>query len=228
MNRNILVYSSIGDVSKFYSGWNHERCFYVYNHYGKLRDKSHAIKQSCDIFTHKSGTKFNLFSKMYSRLPKFDYYVLLDDDLNITGDEIVSIVERMKKHGYGVGSPSHSCQGRISWRVMLTQDNSEIRESNFVEMTAVIFSRDEIEKFLAAYVPYRDSMVGWGIDHIIHSVCSKPFAIFDDISIINPTNEQKGIEKREIITYLSGRDGRKLWRGVLNDKNNNFVEYIGI
>lgn len=226
MLKDILVYSSIGDICEFYPEWKHERCFHVYNHYGKLRDKAHAIKQSCDIFTHKSGTKFNLFSKLYSRLPKFDYYVLLDDDLNITGDEIVSIVENMKKHGYGVGSPSHSLSGRISWRVMETRDNGASRESEFVEMTVVIFSRNELEKFLAAYVPYRDLMVGWGIDHIIHSVCSKPFVIYDNISVINPTNEQKGIEKREIMTYLGGRDGRQLWHSVLNDKNNNFVEYI--
>jgi hypothetical protein len=68
-------------------------------------------------------------------------------------------------------------------------------------------------------------MDGWGVDHIIHSVCRKPFAIFDNISVVNPTNEQKGIQKREIDTFLAGRSGMHMWLNVLKDSNNNFVEY---
>jgi len=55
-----------------------------------------------------------------------------------------------------------------------------------------------MKRFLDAYTPYADQMVGFGVDYIIHSVCNKPFVIFDNVSVVNPTNEQKGIKQQEI------------------------------
>lgn len=222
---SVLVYSSIGDVSSFYKDWIHPDFHFVFNYYGEDSKRAEEIESSCHYFTQHKGTKFNLFSKVKKYLPEFDYYVLLDDDLNLNGSDIQRMIHLMKDKHYGVGSPSHSPLGRISWPIMRTQLNSELRETEFVEMTGVIFNKEEMDKFLSAYVPYRDQMVGWGIDHIIHSVCRKPFVIFDNISVINPTNEQKGIHKREIDTYLAGRSGMRMWLNVLSDKNNNFVEY---
>jgi len=224
MNK-ILVYSSIGDISNFYKDWLHPDCSYAFNYYGDNPNRVKELKSIATYFTNLKGTKFNLFSKLVNDLPKFDYYVLPDDDLNLKGEDIIQMVNSMRDKQYGVASPSHSPLGRISWPIMRTQPNSEIRETEFVEMTGVIFSREEIEKFLSAYIPYRDQMVGWGVDHIIHSACRKPFAIFDNISVVNPTNEQKGIQKREIDTFLAGRSGMRMWLNVLKDSNNNFVEY---
>jgi hypothetical protein len=138
----------------------------------------------------------------------------------------MQMVEKMDALGYGVGSPSHSPDGSMSWSIMETQQNSEYRSVDFVEMTGVIFNQQEMKTFLNAYAPYADRMVGYGVDHIIHSVCRKPFVIFDDIFIINPTNEQKGISEREIETYLAGRNARSMWNKVLKDTRNNFTEYV--
>jgi hypothetical protein len=223
--KSILVYSSIGDVSTFFPLWKQDGIHYAFNYYGQDEVRKELIKKECDFFTHTPGTKFNLFSKLYDSLPVFDYYVVIDDDINLMGKDIVRIVNTMTDEDCGVASPSHSNEGRISWPIMETRNDSDTRESNFVEMTAVIFSREELEKFMLSYIPYRDRMVGWGVDHIIHSVCRKPFLIFDSISVINPTNQQKKIAKREIINYLAGRNGEKLWKSVLADSNNSFVEY---
>lgn len=225
MSKSILVYSSIGDVSTFFPMWKHQDIKYAFNYYKHNEDRKKIIESSCDYFTNREGTKFNLFSKIYDKLPSFDYYVLIDDDINLKGEDIIKMVESMEYLGLGIGSPSHSPEGRISWRIMRTRDNSEYREVDFVEMTVVIFNREEMERFLEAYVPYRDRMIGWGVDHIIHSVCSKPFVIFDNISIINPTNEQKGISQREILSCQSELDPRGLWFEVLADPNNNFTNY---
>lgn len=222
---SVLVYSSIGDISTFFPLWRHRGIRYAFNYYGNDTKRQKRIEKSCQYFTKGPGTKFNLFSKMYDSLPQFDYYVVIDDDIDLRGKDIIKFVQTMKERDCGIASPSHSPNGRISWDIMQTQEGSDIRESDFVEMTAVIFSREELEKFLNAYIPFRDRMIGWGVDHIIHSVCRKPFLIFDSISVTNPTNEQKGITRREIKTYLAGRHGGKMWKEVLADPNNNFNEY---
>lgn len=226
MSKSILVYSSIGDISTFFPLWKHEDICYAFNYYGQCEDRKKRIEGECSWFTCEAGTKFNLFSKLYeAAIPIFDYYVLIDDDINLRGSDIVKIVLTMESQRCGVASPSHSPEGRISWDVMVPRKNSTIRVSDFVEMTVAIFSREELENFLKAYVPYRDRMVGWGIDHIIHSVCRKPFLIFDDVVITNPSNKQKGINKREIETYLDGRSGERLWKAILADSENSFIEY---
>lgn len=225
MNKNILVYSSIGDTSTFFPLWKHSGIYYAFNYYGRDEERKKRLEVRCNYFTHSPGTKFNLFSKLYNSLPEYDYYVIIDDDINLLGQDIIRIVDTMAEKGYGVASPSHSLNGRVSWHVMVPSKGGSVRESNFVEMTVVVFNRAELEKFLTAYTPYRDQMIGWGVDHIIHSVCTKPFLIFDNITIVNPTCQQKGIEQREIETYINGRNPRDMWREVLADPNNNFVEY---
>lgn len=222
-----LVYSSIGDISSHFKYWKDERLQFAFNYYGDSPARAERIKESCQYFTQIKGTKFNLFSKLYPELPEFDYYALLDDDLDLTGGEIAYMAESMRATGYGVGSPAHSPQGRISWSIMCPRPDSQQRDTPFVEMTAVIFSRAELEKFLTAYVPYRDRMVGWGVDHIIHSVCRKPFVIFDEVRTVNPTNEQKNISEREIDTYLAGRSGKHMWKAVLAAAGGQFREFNG-
>lgn len=225
MSKNILVYSSIGDISTFFPLWKHKDLHYAFNYYGRDEERKKRVEGECNYFTCGPGTKFNLFSKLYSSLPEYDYYVLIDDDINLKGDDILKIVDAMEQRGCGVASPSHSPQGHISWPIMKTVEGSDIREAVFVEMTVVVFSRAELKIFLDAYTPYNDQMVGWGIDYIIHSVCTKPFLIFDNISVTNPTNQQKGIAKREIQEYLGNTNPAAMWHKVLMNPNNNFVEY---
>ena len=225
MIKNILVYSSIGDICTFFPMWKHDNIQYAFNYYGNDTKRKERIASSCDYFSHIKGTKFNLFSKLFGALPLFDYYVLLDDDLNLTGADIMQMIEKMDALGYGVGSPSHSPDGSMSWSIMKTQQNSEYRSVDFVEMTGVIFNQQEMKTFLDAYTPYADQMVSFGVDYIIHSVCNKPFVIFDNVSVVNPTNEQKGIKEQEIETYLSGQSDRDMWEKVLADPNNSFVAY---
>jgi len=226
MNSSILVYSSIGDISSYFPLWKYNDLSYAFNYYGTDPSRKDLIKSNCDYFTNISGTKFNLFSKLYDSLPTYDYYVIIDDDINLHGSDMVNIVEVMKDNNYGVASPSHSSNGQISWNLMRSRKSGKVRESDFVEMTVVIFSREQLEIFLKAYQPYRDQMIGWGIDHIIHSVCKKPFLIFDNIVVTNPTNKQKGIKQREIQSYIDKRNPVGMWKKVLSDPNNNFVEYV--
>lgn len=232
--KKILIYSSIGDRFEFYKQWSTLRSENVqcaYNYYGHNGVIRNQISHAADYFSQIKGTKFNLFSKLNIDLSAYDYYVLLDDDLNLTPSDIMYMIDFMELTGFGIASPSHSPKGRISHfpdPIMRTIPDGTVREVEFVEMTAVIFNREEMQKFLEAYTPVADRMVGWGCDHIIYSVCKKPFLIFDNVSVVNPTNQQKGIKEREIETYLAGRNGQQLWKAVLNDPSNNFIEWDGI
>lgn len=225
----ILVYSAIGEMCNFFHDWSKGRdknykCAFTYYGDNDLRKKE--IESTCDYFSHMKGIKFNNFVEVFDSLPKFDYYALLDDDLNLVPEQIKYMVSVMSERGYTVGSPSHSSQGRMSWEIMRTVDEGEYRESDFLEMTGVIFSHDELVNFLNHFIPYKDKIIGWGTDYIIHSVCKKPFVIFDNVSVINQTNQQKGVSKREIECYIGTQNPAAMWEDVLKCPNNNFKTYI--
>ena len=64
MIKNILVYSSIGDICTFFPMWKHNNIQYAFNYYGNDTKRKERIASSCDYFSHIKGTKFNLFSKL--------------------------------------------------------------------------------------------------------------------------------------------------------------------
>jgi hypothetical protein len=229
--KSILVYSAIGNTCNFFKDWScgrDENFVCAYTYYGDNEDRKNEIERECSYFYNQKGTKYSLFSKIVDNLPLFDYYAILDDDLNLTSDQIKYMVSVMDERNYGVGSPSYSDLGKCSgWLITNTRSDSKQRDSVFVEMGAIIFNREEMFKFLQSFKPYEDVLIGWGIDHIVHSVCRHPFIIFDEISVINPTNEQKNIERREIETYCPDfrTQEYKSWCEIRDDKNNTFKQY---
>jgi hypothetical protein len=223
----ILVYGSIGDTCDFYKKWSSGRSdFYkcCYTYYKDNFDRSSDIESCSDFFEKRKGGKFENFFYIFDKLPEFDYYAVLDDDLDISPIEISSMVNYMRKNNYGVGSPSHSRRGRISWHHMKTQAHSYCRETNFVEMTAVIFSREELMKFFEAFRPYVDILLGYGTDFIIKNSCSQPFVVFDSVSVINPHDHQKITNQREILNLRTQKQAIAAWGLVKKLANGKFKE----
>jgi hypothetical protein len=134
------------------------------------------------------------------------------------------MIETLQSSGCKVGSPSHSSLGRISWPIMKSQRGGTIRLSNFIEMTVMILHRTQVIKFLKAYAPYANSVVGWGCDYIVQSVCQHPFVIFDNVSVVNPTNDQKKIKQREIESLSSNVNRFNAWKAALKHSNGLFKE----
>lgn len=223
----ILVYGSIGDTCDFYKKWSSGRSdFYkcCYTYYKNNFDRGADIESHSDFFEKRKGGKFQNFFYIFDKLPEFDYYAVLDDDLDISPTEIISMVDYMRKNNYGVGSPSHSAKGRISWAHMKTQAHSQYRKANFVEMTAVIFSREELTKFFEAFKPYVDILLGYGTDFIIKNSCSHPFIVFDSVSVVNPHDHQKITNQREILSLRTQKEAISAWESVKKLAHGKFKE----
>lgn len=224
---SILVYSSIGDSCDFYKKWSLARsedykCCYTY--YKEDIKRSLDIKQNSDFFEKRKGGKFQNFFHIFEKLPAFDYYAVLDDDLDISPTQIHYMVDFMQKNNFGVASPSHSPVGRMSWAHMKTQQNSQYRQVNFVEMTAVIFSRQELIKFFEAFEPYADILLGFGTDFIIKNSCSQPFILFDSVSVVNPHDYQKTTNQREILNLRTQKEAIAAWKLVKKLANGKFKQ----
>lgn len=200
MTPKVCVYSSIGDISNGFYSWSAGQdddyiCASTY--YKNDAARALEIKKHVNFFNQHSGSKMQNFSRVFETLPTCDWYVLTDDDIHISKSQILQMIATMEQMSIKVGSPSHSPNGRISWRIMRTTKKLSYRLTNFVEMTIMILHRDEVIKFLNTYRPYADTVIDWGCDCIVQSVCTQPFIIFDNVSVINPTNLQKNILQRE-------------------------------
>lgn len=224
---SVLVYSSIGDTCDFYKKWSLGRSeFYkcCYTYYKDDVEKEIGIEDHSDFFEKRKGGKFQNFFHIFEKLPVFDYYVVLDDDLDLSSVEIQCMVNFMHENNFGVASPSHSPIGRISWAHMKTEQNSQYRQVNFVEMTAVIFSRQELIKFFEAFEPYVDILLGFGTDFIIKNSCSQPFIIFDAVSVVNPHDHQKITNQREILNLRTQKEAMAAWALVKKLANGKFPQ----
>lgn len=221
----ILVYSSIGDVSNAYLSWCKDRSatyMTAATYYGKSDFRGGQVSKVQTWMNRGRGSKFQNFARYFDQLPEADWYVVTDDDIEINPNQIRSMIATMAEKGVHVASPSHDPRGRISWDVMRPVENSECRETGFVEMTIVIFSRDAVLTFLEAYRPYVEKLVGYGMDYIIASVCPKPFLVFDSVSVLNPHNHQKRIRRREIEVLQPLPRRKQAWLEVMADSDGKF------
>jgi hypothetical protein len=93
-------------------------------------------------------------------------------------------------------------------------------------MTIVILKREELIKFLNAYSPVSENLASWGVDFIIQFECSQPFMIFDRVSVVNPTNEQKRISEREIDKIPFKNRNADSWNKIRINSHDRFKQQL--
>ena len=217
-DKRLLVFSSVGDSCDAYESWLPGREYTVaVAYYGDSAERFGTISEKVDLCFWSRGSKFQNFYRFGSR-GRYDCSFVVDDDIEISSGDIMRCFRLMAETGAPVGSPAHDPQGRISWPIMVAPRRSCLRISNFVEMTAMFLSREAASTAMRAYAPYRELLVGWGIDFIISSACyteAEPFVIFDEVRIVNPRSRRGG--GREIERLQSRADRSRAWESVRGD-----------
>lgn len=214
-----------------------------YGDQGDDDEHVHRLKNCCDSFYKRKGGKFPNFLFLWNNdkiSKQYSHYFIVDDDIRITSAEIDKLFQIAEKSGLRICQPAFDggAPGGTISHVVTTgnlENKGKYRLTNFVEVTAMLFSRDTLTECMRHY---DGSLVGWGIDWLCLNVIgshkanektakANGVAVVDDILCINPferhcqkTGEPVGKE----ITRLEVESTRAAKWIAFRD-NNQMVEF---
>lgn len=166
-------------------------------YYGDDDDMYHHLAEKSDIFFTRKGSKFQNIHSFFHDHPEcfagYDYVWVMDDDLQISPEDIEKSFDTALRYDFWVCQPGFDVNGKISHAVTKHNSSTVVRIVDFVEVTCPLFRTDKLVEFLKKY---DGSLVGWGIDywysHVLQSKVFYKFGIIDTVIILNPLDEAKG------------------------------------
>lgn len=229
--------------TQFYDMWCNKQRKYdiIVCYYGDKGDNDEHVellRKSCDSFMKRKGGKFPNFLALWNDglIDKtYSYYLIIDDDIRMTSAELDRLFQiadkaglRICQPGFDGGAPGGTISHPVTTGKM--ENKGKFRYTNFVEVTAMLFSRGTLIECLKHY---DGSLVGWGIDWLCLNVIqshkanektakSNGVAVVDDILCINPFQrhcQKTGQPVGKEITRLEVEEKRKAKWISFRDKN---------
>jgi hypothetical protein len=193
MSDKFLVYSSIGDRTRFPEFWLNDpekRRFDLWaTYYGRQDDGPH--RSHVDRYFRARGGKFQNFHKIYEAhredILDYDAVFLVDDDIEIGTEDINHLFGIRQAYDLWILQPAFPPHSRISHRVTARIPGALLHFTNFVEMCVPLFSRDALSRFMDRFDP---ELIAWGADYFytwvngIHA--RNRYAVVDAIPCVNP------------------------------------------
>jgi hypothetical protein len=211
-----LVFTSAGDRSNLARWLRGRRNFDVWiTYYG---DHPGRYSDSGDLYNARKGSKFQNLKFAYQTWPDllgaYSAVMVMDDDVLISASDISRLFELREELDLWVLQPAFSPRGKISWPITRVRWRSELRYTNYVEMTCPLFRRDKLDAFMSVYDPV---LAGYGADwwflHVLGSAVEGRIAIVDSITCVNPHRSSKG-GIREINRLQSHEQRVAVWNEV--------------
>lgn len=232
-----LVFTSAGNNSQLNHWLKGEKNFDLWISY--FGDTENKYRELADYYMMRKGGKFPVLHYIYQQwqaiVSQYDAVFVLDDDLIFTGTDIGQLFETLMTENLTLLQPAFDKRGKVSFKLNEVQPFSKLRYANFVEVACPMFTQAELTNFMNVYDP---ELIGWGVDYWFSELIAKKdaqknkIAIIDYISCINPRDEMKIDNKREI-DLLQSRDDRIATWEAIKIANNleptyNEVEYAQI
>lgn len=212
------VIGSVGDGSLHrqlcYDTANFDLHLLVYDDtYNKYLGDSKFV---CKLKGYKMDMSFQYFQMHPQFIEQYDYFLLLDDDIQISVDSVNKLFELMKEYRLKIAQPSLSTS-YYTYEHTLHNPMCTIRYTNFVEMMMPCFSR---EALMAVMGTFEDHVRWCGIEYhwpLLINSNKRDIAIVDSVQAVHTrpvqtiTNEnyqimleylQKNKLKKEIAIYM--------------------------
>ena len=219
-----LVFTSAGDNSNLAHWLNGNKNFDLWISY--FGDEENKYSDVADYYMMRKGGKFPVLHYIYQQwdniVSQYDAIFVLDDDLIFTGTDIGQLFETLIKQNLSLLQPAFDKRGKVSFKLNEVQPFSFLRYANFVEVACPMFTQTELTKFMRIYDP---ELIGWGVDLWYSELISNndeqhnKIAIIDYISCINPRDEKKINNKREIDLLQSRDDRIATWEAIKKANN---------
>ena len=214
-----LVFTSAGDNSNLHHWIKGNKNFDFWISY--FGDEENKYSEQADYYMMRKGGKFPALHYIYQKWPailaSYDAIFVLDDDLIFSGNDISRLFNLMEERELWLLQPAFDKRGKISFKLNEVRPFSLLRYTNFVEVACPLFTKDQLFKFMNVYDP---NLIGWGVDLWFSELISQQdtkrnkIAIIDLISCINPRDEKKINNKREIDLLQSRDDRIATWEGI--------------
>ena len=227
-----LVFTSAGDLSNLHHWLNGRRDFDLWVvHYG---GQINTYLEHAEFYARGSGTKFQNLHSVYQRyagvIAQYDAVMVMDDDILIDADGLTRLFEIRTQHDLWVIQPAFRLSGKISWDITRVSPTTQLRYTNFIEMTCPLFRRDKLDLLMANFDP---RLIGYGEDwwflNVLGPDLSNRLAIADEVSCVNPHDRTKG-GRREIDRVSSHAERKAAWERIklahgLHEQGRVHVEY---
>ena len=219
-NNKYLVFTSAGDNNKnaienWISGVDRNFDLIIY-YYGNTDSKFKKYKNISKLCVKRKGMKLNNFNSFYQNyqnlISQYEYTAVWDDDLIMKTEDINKCFQLMKEYNLSLGQPSNNIKkGQQSWFKCTHQINNKILHyTSFIENGVFIINNSLLSKI---FYNYPIQLQAWGSDFYylnrINSKNEKDYAVFDCVSYINPTVDDKNIKIRE--TKINSPEEDKVW-----------------
>lgn len=215
-----LVFTSAGDNANLQHWLEGTKTFDLWvSYYG---DTEGTFQQVADYYGVYKVSKFQALHEAYRNWPEtfhaYSAVFVLDDDLIFSARSIAKLFQIREQRELLLLQPAFDASGKISHGVTRWRPFSELRYTNFVEVTCPLFRADVLCDFLELY---DRRLVGWGIDWWYSSFVSdkgaNSIAVIDEVTCINPHDHSKS-GGREIDLLQSKKQRQAVWAEVKKER----------
>ncbi len=167
------------------------------------------FKNDADLVVYKKGQKFELIHHYLTQKElKYKYYLLLDDDMLMTTEEINTFFLINEANQLRISHPS--VIGYNHHKIMSPHVDYTLRFTDWIELQAVCFSRSKLNEMIDTFV---ETKHGWGLPELWWHKSITPwgedfklFAIVDEIKAIHTRDYgntyQTDVAEREGVALL--------------------------
>jgi hypothetical protein len=212
-----LVFTSAGDRAEVARWLRGRRNFDLWiTYYG---DEPGRFADLTPLYEQRKGGKFPNLWHLYRQHPEllaqYDAVFVADDDVIIDGARISRLFEVLEARDLWVLQPAFSALGRLSHEITDRRAWTELRFTNFVEMTCPLFRQDKLAEFMGQFDP---ELTGWGADdwfmHSLGPELEGRVAVVDAIVCKNPHHEVTKAGLREIDSLQPESERRRHWEAM--------------
>ena len=177
----------------------------------------------------RKGSKFQNFKYFYDNyrdiINRYERFFILDDDIIFNVSDINKMFKISKQYNLDICGPSFLPGGKISYNITRHKPNVILTYTNFIEVNVPLFSKIALDN-LMNILDY--NLIGWGIDHLF-IICNgihkkKSYAVIHIVTCINPKDNYKKSNKRELNLVNNVMNRKKIWEDFA--KRNNYPTYI--
>ena len=220
MKTNFL-FSSVGDNTQFDNMWINKNMDYdIYIiYYGENTNIFNKYKSKVHFCIKRSGGKYQNFKYFYDNfrhiIDEYERFFILDDDIIFNVNDINNMFRISKQYRLEICSPSFILadgKGKWGWNVMMHKENVMLTYTNFIENGVALFNKNALDKFM---IYYNNDLIGWGIDFLYmwanNHKKKKAYAVVHFVKCINPTEQHKEIDKRELMLINNSNNEKEIW-----------------
>lgn len=140
-----------------------------------------------DTVHHAKGGKWDGIHAFFQAYPElldaYDYFWLVDDDIEATANQVDSLFRYVAEHAFEIAQPALTLDSYYSHRLTLQCPGFSHRQTNFVELMLPVLSRNVLKQ---VYPLFKETRSGRGIDWMWYRFASRPHesvAIIDAIAM---------------------------------------------